>query len=92
MEEEVFLNQETGVLITVIYIECYQTKVEGEDNHLTIWPPADSNKATTNHSGYIISWGGNIKYQGKVIHTKTEQQAEEKTCLCLLMYSKSSKT
>jgi hypothetical protein len=41
--------------------ECYRTKVEGEDNCLTLRPPPVDNKATTNQPGCIILYDGNTE-------------------------------
>jgi hypothetical protein len=58
--------------------ERYQTKVEGENNRLALWPPPiDDKYATTNHPGYIIIYGGNIK--AKLYVLKLRATSVEKT-------------
>jgi hypothetical protein len=59
-------------------MEPYQMKVEGEDNHLALWPPlVDNNKATTNY--VIVIYRGGIKYEGEVVCTKTLGNNRRKT-------------
>jgi hypothetical protein len=45
-------------------------KVEGEDNHLTLWPLLDNNKATKNY--IVVIYDDGIKYQGEILCTKTQ--------------------
>jgi hypothetical protein len=57
------------------------------DNRLAISaPPVDDNEAITNHPGYIFvtMLASNINAKLNV-HTRLEQQAQEKLVFCLLM-------
>jgi hypothetical protein len=59
--------------------EHYQTKVDGRDNCLALWPlPVDDNRTTRNHPGYIIFSMVKSDVKTKLYILNTEQQTQKK--------------